>query len=270
MNENEIKDTIKKRVQNPELLKALLYRTDSYGDTILEKTIKKFAYAEEIAESFGFDSVVPATIVIIDDLSTPCFGEIGDRFLREIDPEYTRSGYRNLLARKLLNGLESPTTDAIFAGVQNVSKGIHQTPEEQIALMMKTGFAFADSLEKRDLASLFVSRYRVSIIEKTAKTGVLTEPTILENTLDKREKCEISPEEQENRMKTLRNAHQYFLRNMNKIPQKFKEGWGDVSDEVLAAYYIVGTDDKFLSKFAKDDKNVDDSKSINDEKDVEI
>ena len=257
MNENEKKELIKNRVQNPELLKGLLYKTDEYGDCMLEKTIKKFSAAEEIAETFGFEPVISSAIVIIDDLATPCYGEIGDEFLSEINPGYTRDKYKEALARKVLNGLDASATEALVTGLQNVSKGIHQTPEEQIALMMKNGFAFADSLKKRELASLFVSRYKYSIIDKTVKTGVLTEHVIPENTLDKRDKLEISEAEHAKRLGTLRNAHKYFLKNMGKIPQSFKDGWGIISDELLAAYYIVGNDDKFLAKFAKDEKDIE-------------
>ena len=65
---------IKKRVQNPQLLKTLLYRTDSYRESMLDKTMKKVAYTEEIAESFGFDAEVAAAIVVLRDLATPCYG----------------------------------------------------------------------------------------------------------------------------------------------------------------------------------------------------
>jgi len=39
---------------------------------------------------------------------------------------------------------------------------------------------------------------------------------------------------------------------MNRVPESFKEGWGDIRNELLAAYYVVGMDDKFLTEFSKD------------------
>jgi len=245
---------IRKRVQNPELLKVLLYRTDSYGEPMLDKTIKKIAYTEEIANSFGFDAEVATAIVVLRDLATPCYGEIGDEFLRGIDPNYTREEYTEKLARKVLNGVEV-ASDAVCNGIRNVGQNKHTTPEEQIALLIQNGSEFADSLETKSLASLFFSRYKDYMIEKTAKTGVLTEYAIPENSMPRREKPKISPEERAEKMKQLRLAHKYFTENINKIPGSFRDGWGDISDEVLAAYYVVGTDDKFLAKFAKEQKS---------------
>lgn len=139
---------IKKRVQNPQLLKTLLYRTDSYRESMLDKTMKKVAYTEEIAESFGFDAEVAAAIVVLRDLATPCYGEIGDNFLREIDSDYTRDGYTERLARRVLNGTES-ICDTVCNGIRNVLQNQHTTPEEQIALLIQNGSEFSDSLETR-------------------------------------------------------------------------------------------------------------------------
>lgn len=255
MNENKRKEIIKKRVQNPELLKVLLYRTDCYGEPMLDKTIKKMAYTEEIANSFGFDAKVATAIVVLRDLATPCYGEIGDDFLREIDPNYTREGYTEKLARKVLNGVEVSTSDVVCNGIRNIAQNKHTTPEEQIALLIQNGFEFSDSLGTKSLASLFFSRYKDYMVEKTAKTGVLTEYVIPENSMPRREKAKISPKERAERMNQLRLAHKYFVANINKIPGSFRNGWGDISDDLLAAYYVVGTDDKFLAKFAKEPKS---------------
>lgn len=242
---------IRNRIQDPELLKVLLYRTDEYGEAMLEKTIKKMAYAEEIAASFGFDPEIAAAIVVMQDLAVPCYGETGDRFLKEIDPDYTREKYAEKLAGKVLRGMEARASDAVCKGIQNVAQQKHTTPEEQIALLIQTGFAFADSLESRSLASLFFARYKDSIIEKTAKSGVLKEHVIPDNTLPKREKRKLSSEEKEKNRMQLRLAHKYFVTNFNEIPEGFTEGWGNISEALVAAYYVVGTDDKFLAKFIK-------------------
>lgn len=242
---------IKKRVQNPQLLKTLLYRTDSYRESMLDKTMKKVAYTEEIAESFGFDAEVAAAIVVLRDLATPCYGEIGDNFLREIDSDYTRDGYTERLARRVLNGTES-ICDTVCNGIRNVLQNQHTTPEEQIALLIQNGSEFSDSLETRSLASLFFSRYKDYLIEKTAKTGILTDYVIPENRMPRREKITLSQEEKAERKKQLITAYQYFIENMDSIPENFKEGWGDIRNELLAAYYVVGMDDKFLTEFAKD------------------
>lgn len=241
---------IKKRVQSPALLNVLLYRKDSYGESILEKTLKRIRFSGEIAASFGFDADIASAIVVMTDLATPCYGEIGDRFLQEIDPGYTREEYAVRLTRKVLAGLDETAVDTICRGIRNTARRKHTTPEEQIAILMQKCFAFTDQLENRSLASLFVSRYTQAVISQTVKTRVLSEHPIRENTLPKRKRPSLSPEEARARMLRLKSAHSHFAANPQELPGDFQTGWGHISGELLAAYYVVGTDDLFLEKFA--------------------
>ena len=239
---------IRKRIQNPELLQVLLYRTDCYGEPMLDKTIKRIAYTEEFATSFGFDAEIATAIIVMMDLATPCYGEIGDSFLKEIDPKYTRTEYTEKLTRKVLAEVESTVCDTICKGIRHVIQQKHTTPEEQIALLIQNGFVFSQSLESQSLSSMFFARYKDYLIEKTAKENVLTDYVIPENNLPRRDLLKLSSEEKESKMEKLRAAHRYFVANMDEIPESFREGWGDIVDALIAAYYVVGTDDKFLEK----------------------
>lgn len=250
---------IKRRMNDPELLKVLLYRTNDYGDVMLKKTVRKISHTEEIADTFGFDSEVAVAIVVMKDLATVCYGETGERFLEKIDPSHTSEAYTERLARKVLHGIDPAAVDTICKGLRNVSEERHTTPEEQIALMVRKGFAFADTLATKPLEILFAANYCDAIIRRTARDKMLTDYVIPENSIPTREKKKLSPEEQENRRMQLETAHQYFAANPQEIPGTFKEGWGEISNELLAAYYVVGTDDKFLQEFEKTHRSLDEN-----------
>ncbi len=255
MNSEEIDKIITQNIQNPNQLQVLLNRRDDYGDSMLEKTLEKIAFTEEIASSFGFNPTIASSIAAIYDLSFPCYGKIGEEFLSEIDQDYSRGKYAAALTKKILHGINSKSATAIALGVENIANGIDTTPEEKIAIIVNSGFEFSDSLRERAVGGVFVYKYKDLIIQKTKDSGKLTGHTIPQNSLPKRNKINQTEAEKVEKMRTLKTAHKYFLENFDKIPESFKNGWTDISDELLAAYYIVSTDDKFLEKFSRPPKD---------------
>ena len=78
---------------DPKLMVFLQAQEDEYGTPRLGETLRKIEYGTEIARSFGFDEALTLAIQTIHDLSLPCFGVVGEEFLRAVDPDYTRAMY---------------------------------------------------------------------------------------------------------------------------------------------------------------------------------
>jgi hypothetical protein len=165
------------------------------------------------------------------ELAIPNFQTIGDEFLLEVDPQYTRALYGRRLAEKLFHWLDPGEIQLICDGVAHGIEKTHSTPEEKIVQMIDTGFAFVVTLESRTLASLFFARYKDVIIEKTAKNGVLTDQIIPSTTWPRRAPVVITEEERQRRKDLLFSKFNYYLDHPDEIPQAFTEGWSDLDGD---------------------------------------
>jgi len=190
MADKTVQKTILGIMMDPHSLCMLQDRRDEYGDIMLPKTLKTIEGVREIANSFGFEEGTAAAIAVMEELTVPCYGAVGEEFLRQIDPAYTKALYGRRLARRLFRELPEETMETICRGLESLIACTHHTPEEKIALMIKTGRIFADSLERRGVAIIFTNQYKYFIIDKSAEAGVLTDYIIPENDLPKRDKQE--------------------------------------------------------------------------------
>ncbi len=236
----ETRAAVEKILDHPEISQILSVRKNDYGDRYLDDAIKKISYGVEIAESFGFDGTVTFAILAIKELAIPNFNAIGDEFLLEVDPQYSRALYGKRLAKKLLNQLNPDEIKPICDGVEHAINKTHCTPEEKIVQMIDTGFEFSVTLEPRSLASLFNSRYKYAINDKTAQAGVLTDHVIPPNTLPRRNAIVCTEEERQRRKALLYAKYTYYLNHPDEIPQAFRMGWDNLDERILVSYYVVG------------------------------
>jgi len=239
MADKTVQKTILGIMMDPHSLCMLQDRRDEYGDIMLPKTLKTIEGVREIANSFGFEEGTAAAIAVMEELTVPCYGAVGEEFLRQIDPAYTKALYGRRLARRLFRELPEETMETICRGLESLIACTHHTPEEKIALMIKTGRIFADSLERRGVAIIFTNQYKYFIIDKSAEAGVLTDYIIPKNDLPKRDKLEHTQEELSRRRNILQRVYGYCLANPEKVPERFREGWSGITEEILVSYYVA-------------------------------
>lgn len=232
---------------HPDTLSPLRKRGNDYGETHVITTMEKIQFAAEIAHSFGFDETIAIGIQAISELASPCYGSVGDAFLQKIDPDYTRALYGKRLAAKLLHRFDSDKIPAICSGVENVLLGIDRTAEEKIVRILNYSSDFADSLKERDIAGVFVFKYKDLIIKKTADSGKLTGHIIPPNNHPRRAPVKYSEEELQRQASVLEKRYADCLKNPQLIPEDFRRGWGDLDEKIVASYYVAnGPEDTSL------------------------
>ena len=225
---------------DPKLMVFLQAQEDEYGTPRLGETLRKIEYGTEVARSFGFDETLTLAIQTIHDLSLPCFGVVGEEFLRAVDPDYTRAVYGRRLAGKLLHGLEPAAVNAVCEGVWYTLNGRHHSPEEMIVWIMQYCFDFSRTLASHGVRILFESRYRQVLIEKSAQAGRLFRYEIPANTIETRPVLQRSAEELQARRARLDAAYRHCLAHPETVPEAFRAGWGDLPEPILLAYYVAG------------------------------
>ena len=231
---------IRRILTDPKLLVCLQAQEDAYGTPRLEETLQKIKYGTEIARSFGFDETLTQAIQTVHDLSLPCFGAVGEEFLRSVDPGFTRALYGRRLAGKLLHGLDPAAVDAVCEGVWYTLNDRHHTPEEMIVWIMEYLFNFTRTFASPGLRFLFESRYQQVVIEKTAQSGRLTRYELPATTPETRPVLQRSAEELQARRARLDAAYRHCLAHPETVPAAFRAGWDDLPEAILLSYYVAG------------------------------
>lgn len=106
--------------------------------------------------------------------------------------------------------------------------------------MIDTGFDFSVTLETRSLATLFIARYVDTMMNRTAKAGVLSDYVIPPNTLPRRNCIVCTDEERQRRKELLYETFTYDLDRLDEIPETFRKGWDNLDERILVSYYVVG------------------------------
>ena len=242
-------------LMDPDFLTKALNKKDEYGDENWFNIMQKLKYTVRISDALGFDTTVATAIIIGHDIARPCYGEVGEEFVKSHVSDYSKSKYAKEYIGGLLKNVESPKVKQICDGIENVLNQDIQSPEEQIVSIVNKGFEYSQQYSEREARALMMSKYTSLVIKKSGETGHLAQISIPNDVVSPRQKR--STKNTNDIKQKLEANYKYLLENSNKIPKSFSDIFSNLDSSELAAYYIVSKSENFLDKLYKNISDID-------------
>lgn len=232
-------------LENRDLMKQLRYKKGKYFGTQEYTTEACLQDAITLSEVFGCDTEIVCGIILGIDYSKPVYGEYGEEFMKKIDPNYSRIQYAKDIIKKLLVGVETDKRDPIYKGIEHVSNREVTTTEEQVADMVKYCYEYADRMPSTGMRNMYAMTYVKKVIERSEKIGrVLTLKFPEIDDLELKEPIKFDKEEAEENIKIF---YDYYREHYNEIPDDFKRGFEDETQEKITARYVMTRGENFIA-----------------------
>lgn len=231
--EKSIEEVMLNRIIHSEIFSQLSTKTDDYDEKILGKLLNKIKCAKEIAERFDLDTNIVEIVMIGEAISYPCYGKIGEEFLKSKENSFSKLSFAVAIMKKMINKIDDVKMDSIYIGIENVINNNPITAEEQLVLLINKVFEEIDSIKEKDIRAVLVGLFMSKVIEngKIEKVEYIDKKINLE----KREYRSLSKEE---KTRELEEAYQYYFNNYNEL-KDFKLGLENLTKEAIVAYYIA-------------------------------
>lgn len=241
--EKNINDLIINKIMDSEFFCELSTKTDDYGEPILRKLMNKIDSAKKIAEALELNITMVKAILIGIDIAYPCYGEIGEQFLKSKDKSFSRISYAERIMRTILQGIEDNKVNEIYDGIKNVIDNNPNTEEEKLVRLINEKFEETETVQEKEIRGLLIGDF----ISKVVKEGKITEINLLKGKefLEKREKRKL---EKETILEILEKAQQYYHEEYEQIPKAFKDSFAEFTKEQIVVYYIATRTQRKIEK----------------------
>lgn len=144
---------------NHPILNQFLGKCDLYGEPKYFAISAHAEHAAYMAKILGLDGLVARGIYTGIGVASPTYEEVGEQFLRDTLPDYTRGTYGSDLIRAMLKGLSSERLEKICQGVKVIlDYGDSEIKEAKLAELMNECYKWTDSFEDRTSAHISSSR----------------------------------------------------------------------------------------------------------------
>lgn len=232
-------------LEDDDLMQQLRHKKGKYFGTQSYTTHSCLQDAIVLSKLFGCDTEVVCGIILGMDYSKPAYGEYGERFMKGIDPEYSRVQYAKDIIKKLLFGIETDKRDLICNGIEHVFNREVTTTEEQVADMVKYCYDYADRMPSTVERNMYAIKFMEKTIEKSEELGrVVTLKFPDRNDLELMDPIEYKKERAES---LITRFYDYYLEHYDEIPDKFKMGFDGESREKITARYLLTRGEAFIA-----------------------
>lgn len=225
-----------------------LNKIDKYGENNLSKCRTKVKAGNEIAHALSLNAYIVAGIIYGEGLMRTAFGEVGENFLREKNPNFSNVdfAYRNMLG--IISEMESETSGGrILEGIRNLEERKDSKPEEQLAYLIIDGFNYADSLEKKEKRNICFINYKNKVMSQSLLNGAVT-GIVIPTPQDLRQK---SSSIDENRAMNILNMARIVMRNnYSMVPQSFKKAYAGLDIDTQITYYVGALSESELERIS--------------------
>lgn len=175
----------------------------------------------------GLDGLVAKGIYLGLGISSPTYEEVGEAFLRDILPDYTRGTYGTNIVRAMLKGLTSERLEKICQGVEDIlDKGNSEIKEAKLIMLANKCYRLTDSFEDRGSASSLSNLSISFLLEHAEKTSDYVIEESIMRRLEERNRNPKTIHRQKNSWKLeclsiLDFTLEYFMNHANEIPSEF-------------------------------------------------
>ena len=242
---------------NHPILNQFLGKCDLYGEPKYFAIMARANTAGDRAKSLGLDGLVAQGIFTGISIASPTYEEVGEEFLRDTLPDYTKGTYGSDLIRAMLSGLSNERLEKICQGVKDIlDNGDSEIKEAKLASFIIKCHQLTDSFEDREMAGI-LSREAVSfMIEYIEDTGEY----VIEDSIIRSLESEINDPETKHRQKNawkvecrsdLDFTFEYFMNHTDEIPSEFLSYFPNMDTIKIVAYYVTTRPDTGLLKFVE-------------------
>ncbi len=240
---NNVNDLMINKIMDSEIFCELSTKTDDYGDSILRKLMNKIDCAKRIAEVFGLNIAIIKAILIGIDIAYPCYGKIGEEFLKSNDNSFSKVLYVKKILKSILQEFEDNDINKIYENIKNVINDSTQIEEEKLAKIINKVFNDVDIILEGEIRGLLIGEF----IGKVIKDRKITETNILEDKdfLERRDKKNLK---KEIILENLKKVQKYYIEEYEEIPGVFKDSFEEFTKEQIVAYYIATRTQRKIEK----------------------
>jgi hypothetical protein len=223
-----------------------LNKVDEYNESRLWKVSILIKYAFETAKSLGLDPAVVSGIIIGDELTRTAYLEVGERYLREKNPSFSKIDFAKRMMTGILEGTDSEKTDLILDGMERLENRNDSSPEQKLAFMLIDGHRYAEGLDTKDKRNICLINYKNRIMVYSKEKGKLTGPVVpvLEN--PRKAKRNI---DEERVLSVLESVHQQFQNHIFVIPGNFERALEGLDKDAEIAYYMLAHPETVIEKW---------------------
>jgi hypothetical protein len=246
---------------NHPILNQFLGKCDLYGEPKYFDIMGDANSVGDKAKTLGLDRLVARGIYTGIGVASPTYEEIGEQFLRDVLPDYTKGTYGSDLIRAMLKGLSSERLEKICQGVKDIlDYGDSEIKEAKLAALINECYRWTDSFEDRDMALITSQEAIHFLIKYIADTGKY----VMEESIKERLKSENDDPETKHRQKNVWKAEcrsvldfafEYFMNHTNEIPEEFLGFFQGMDKRKVVAYYVTTRPDTGLLEFFEKKKN---------------
>lgn len=230
------------RFFNSTITNSLAGRLNKYGERRqIEATLKAEMAASIISSLPKGDEEVARGITIGIELGKPNFEKLGQEFLAEHIPEYTKSGLAVALTKVMLHGISGERIDEICQGVEGVLEGKADVSEEAKAARMAITIydlssKFKDRNDFNGVSTAALSR----VFRATEKNGTVctSDPEYLKLLSEFKSQRDVLTRNPK-RKQEMNTTYKYFSTQFEKIPESFRVALDGYDTETIIAYYVA-------------------------------
>lgn len=237
------------RFTNSSVVTDLGGKTNQYGERRNIEAVLKANMASEIVQFVkGGDQEVAKGIAVGIELGKPTYGELGEEFLREKNPDYKKSGLGVALTKVMLAGLSGERVDKILREVEKVLEGEEEISEEaKAAKIAHRIYHAANKRKDRNMFNTILTMALGKVFRATRANGTVSHVDYLDKIDEKEPEKDIivrNPQQKEE----FERAFSYYDTNYSEIPEKFTTALDGYRKESIVAYYVASMKENNLRR----------------------